>query len=141
MTRTRSAGGSNSLVTVLFVGYLLVVAWIVFWPSAEIAESSVAFLEAALRRLGAPAWVSTGVVEFGTNVLLFVPLSFLGTWLRPRWGVLRWSMVGLLASVGIELAQLLLLNDRSAEAIDLLANTLGATCGAVLARWLRPRLR
>jgi glycopeptide antibiotics resistance protein len=81
--------------------------------------------------------VTTTVVEFTANVALFVPLSCLGSLLRPRWTWSAWTAAGFGVSLAIELGQLAVLPDRSATGYDILANAIGAFLGAVLASWLR----
>jgi VanZ family protein len=86
-----------------------------------------------LRDLGAPDWVSYASVEFGANILLFVPLgAVVVLFVGPRrwwWGVLA----GFVVSAGIEIGQLLFLSHRVATVNDVVANTGGALLGAALA--------
>ena len=124
----------------LMVAYLLTVAWIVFWPSADPATASVSWMTDVLGSFGAPAWVSGAIVEFLANVALFVPLSFLGSLLIPDWRWQRWLLLGFCASAAIELGQLAVLPDRSATMVDVTANTLGALLGASLVLPLRDRV-
>jgi glycopeptide antibiotics resistance protein len=122
---------ARRVVAGLLAGYLVVVAWIVFWPSADPASSSVTWMTGVLSGLGAPGWVDATVVEFLANVVMFVPLTFLGSLLRPGWW--GWVLVGFAATSGIELVQMVVLSDRSATGFDVAANTLGALIGASLA--------
>lgn len=118
--------------------YAVVLVFIVWWPTSQIASSSVIHIWFFLRDLGAPGWVTPRKIEFGTNILLFMPLSFLGATFRPRWGFGTWLLVGFLGTSAIELTQLLVLTARSATIYDVLANTLGTVAGyaAVVAwRW------
>jgi glycopeptide antibiotics resistance protein len=67
-----------------------------------------------------------------SNVVMFVPL---GALLELLLGVRRWWLVLALAaafSSAVELVQLLWLPDRTASVVDVLANTIGAGCGAAL---------
>jgi hypothetical protein len=125
----------------LLVAYLAVVGVIVLWPTSEVASESVSWLWSGARRLGAPAAVTPTVVEFATNVLLFVPLGFLGSWLIGQWRWPMWLLVGYLASSAIELAQLFFLPARSTALVDVAANTLGAVLGYTLACGARRGLR
>lgn len=122
----------------LLVVYLAVVAFVVFWPSAAIASSSVAWAHHLLQSIGAPRWVTPSSVEFVLNVALFVPLSFLGSRLVPRWPVRAWVALGFAASLAIELGQLAVLPGRSSTGYDVLANSLGALVGAVVAELRNP---
>jgi glycopeptide antibiotics resistance protein len=124
---------------VLMVAYLLAVAWIVFWPSAGPSSSSIVWMSDLLGSLGAPAWMSAAVVEFVANVAMFLPLSFLGSFLIPTWGWKRWLLIGFCGSAVIELAQSVVLPDRSATVLDVVANTLGALLGATLVLPVRDR--
>lgn len=126
---------------VLMAAYLLVVAAIVFWPSADVASGSVSTLWSILERLGAPEIVTPALVEFGTNVLLFVPLGFLGCFVKPRWPWTSWVAIGFAGTLFIETVQWLLLTGRSPEFPDIVANTLGALVGALLGRLTHPMLR
>lgn len=121
--------------------YVLVAGFIVFWPSSDVASESVDLLHAALLELGAPAWVSPDAIEFVTNVLLFMPLSFFGSALRPQWSWLAWGLVGLVTTIAVEGIQMLLLLDRTPEAADLVANTVGSLLGFGVAVGTRPKVR
>jgi glycopeptide antibiotics resistance protein len=131
-TRQVAAG-----LAVLYAG---AVAFTVFWPSADYASGSVNWMTDVLYGIGAPHWISGQLVEFLANILLFVPLSLLGSVLLDRWSTGFWLGIGFAASTAIELAQLVFLGDRSATVVDVLANTLGALLGAHAANALRPHL-
>ncbi|MGH3367696.1 MAG: VanZ family protein, partial [Nocardioidaceae bacterium] len=99
---------------------------------------SVGWAHDVLESIGAPRWVTPSAVEFVLNVALFVPLAFLGSTLIPRWPVRAWGALGFACSLGIELAQLVVLPGRSPNGYDILANTLGALVGAVVAELRNP---
>jgi glycopeptide antibiotics resistance protein len=117
--------------------YVAAVGFIVFWPSAHVAISSVDGMLAILQGLGAPGWVSDDMVEFAANVALFLPLGFLGPLLLSRWPVVAWAALGFSASLMIELGQLAALPARSPAWYDVAANTLGALLGALVASRFR----
>ncbi|MFB7891620.1 VanZ family protein [Microbacterium sp. NPDC056044] len=75
-------------------------------------------------------WFGTGWIEFGANILMFVPLGFLLTLLfrHPWYGV----ALALALSAAAELAQVVI-PSRQPTLRDILANTLGAALGAALA--------
>jgi VanZ family protein len=123
---------SRRLAGALTVLYVLVVAFIVFAPTADFPSASVVYIWRGLQALGAPDYVTPGAVEFGTNVLLFVPLSILGSTFRPRWRLAAWTTAGVVGTAFIELSQALLLPGRSPELQDMVANTLGAVLGYLL---------
>lgn len=76
------------------------------------------------------AVVRQGWIEFGLNVLLFVPLGFLVTGVARRWSVGLFSSVAI--SVVAELAQIML-PARLPSVRDVIANVLGALIGALIA--------
>ncbi len=84
--------------------------------------------------LGVPYWFAFRVLEFGANIVLFVPLGVL---LPLVWGSCRprvlWATVllGALFSTAIELAQLVI-PGRVTSVFDVLANTLGTALGVLL---------
>lgn len=96
-------------------------------PSAQV-DAVTAFVRERLGLRG----VRQGWVEFGGNVVMFLPLGFLSALLFrvPWWGV----VLAVALSVSAELVQVLL-PARTATPRDVLANALGALLGAGLA-WL-----
>ena len=113
------------------------------WPSGEPATATVEHVRRVVLDLGAPdGLVSGGRVEFALNALMVAPVPLLATLLWPRWTWERWTVLGFVASGGVELIQGLLLQQRSAEFVDIVANTLGVLLGAILgqrAAAMRPR--
>lgn len=116
----------------LLAVYVVLVAAIVFWPTADVASASVSRLFSLLASLGSPSWISTSVIEFALNVLLFVPLSFLGLLWRPDSSWRTWVLIGVAGTLVIETAQLVLLSGRSATVVDVVSNTVGVVIGAFL---------
>jgi glycopeptide antibiotics resistance protein len=123
----------------LYAVYLVAVAYLVWTPQPAVPSGAVTDLTSLLNHLG--LGVTTNPVEFGLNVLLFVPMSLLGSLLLPRLRVPDWVMVGFVASFVVEVVQRVLLPDRFGSTRDIVSNTLGALVGAVLAwglaRWTR----
>jgi glycopeptide antibiotics resistance protein len=73
-------------------------------------------------------------IEFLANVLMFVPLGLLvGVLFGRRFWALA-ILLGFSASACIEFAQFVLLPGRYGTVDDVIANTLGALVGALLAR-------
>lgn len=119
----------------LSVGYAVALALIAFWPTPvdraghDALQRALAWLQAH----GAPPWLTYGMVEFASNIVLFIPAGLLLVvlagarfwWLGP--------LGGLLGSGAIEVAQLVLLPARTASPRDIVANTSGAVIGTVLA--------
>ncbi len=130
------------LSRILLALYTLAVLAVVFWPTpierpiyGEI-KSAIDFAQQA----GATG-VSFNRVEFVSNIAMFLPLGALGVLAFPR---VRWWLVPVAAlamSVLVELAQLVLISERNASVLDVLANTTGALIGAVVAWGIRARVR
>ena len=74
--------------------------------------------------------MGTDQVEFGLNVLLFVPLTALAALLWPRVPTWGWILLGFATSSTLEWLQLTFLSERSSTSRDIIANTLGAAIGA-----------
>jgi VanZ family protein len=81
--------------------------------------------------------VSVVELEVLANVLLLVPLGLLLAFAAPRLALSLLLAVAALLSLGIETLQYLLLPERVATLVDVLANTGGAAIGLVLAADLR----
>ncbi len=108
------------------VVYGVALALIAFWPQ-HVDSGAGPFLR----------WVTTHFplltyqrIEFGSNVLLFVPLGVGLTLLLPR---LRYLVmpIALLTTVTIESVQALFLGGRTASVLDVIANLTGAALGQV----------
>ena len=116
-------------------GYLVVLGYLVWEPDASTPGGAVVAVAALLERGGIPGGVV--LVEVALNVALFVPLSLLGAFLLDRWRVASWLLAGLGVTVLVEAVQLAFLPGRSASLRDVLANTVGALLGLLLARLVR----
>lgn len=117
----------------LFAVYAVLMCAVLLQPQPTVAAGGVGWLDDLLQHLGAPATLTaTGRVEALVNTVLFIPPSALALLVFPR---LRWSDVvvaGFVGSLAVELIQGLILSDRSAQAIDVVANTSGALIGALV---------
>ena len=117
----------------VLAAYSLLLGAILLWPSGEPATAAVEQVRRVVLDLGAPGGViSGGRVEFALNALMVAPVPLLATLLWPRWTWERWTVLGFVASGVVELIQGLLLQQRSAEFVDIVANTLGVLIGAVI---------
>lgn len=87
---------------------------------------------AVIHRLG---WTSLDFHRFEiiANVLVFVPVGVLAFMLLPRRAWPLTLLVGPVLSLAIEGAQRIALPHRAATVTDVLANSVGATAGLVLA--------
>ncbi len=130
----------------LLIGFCIAVAVITFWPGPPDPDGQRALKVFLLRAHmnGLPLWITFGKVEFGANVVMFLPIGFFGALALAR---LRWVVVpaALLASVAIEAVQAARMPQRVGTPRDVVANALGALCGYLLAllvlRFIRRRLR
>jgi glycopeptide antibiotics resistance protein len=110
---------------------------IAFWP-VPVDRAAHGVLAAITR---AVPFLTYDVIETAANLLLFVPLGALLGLVLPR----RMPLVlgiALAATVAIELAQAVLLPERTPSLRDVLANLCGAAVGlgiALLARRSRQR--
>lgn len=143
MPSTQLPAPARRVVTVLLVGWLVILAVTLLAPSAAGPSWLVATVARIADDLGAPAAVAHPVrVEFALNVVAFAPVSLLGSllWRRLTWR--DWTAAGFVASFLVEVAQAVVLDARSATHADVVANTLGALVGAlagavVVRRWAR----
>jgi glycopeptide antibiotics resistance protein len=131
-----SASATTRRVTLwLALAYVVSLALIAFWPTPvdRSLQGSLSAVIAWLHRIGAPPWLNYAVVEFSSNVVLFIPIGLLvGAFAgRRRWWL--GIVVGFFTSCCIELGQLLFLPERYATINDVIANTLGAVIGALVA--------
>lgn len=130
---------------ILLAAYLVFLAFVLLNPSADVPTSSVAWLSEMSTRLGVPAPLAEpSRVEFVANVLILMPLSFLGSALLPRLTWRDWTAYAFVLSGSVETVQALLFPARSATFKDVVANTSGALLGAVaftLAAWAYDRFR
>lgn len=116
------------------VGWGLVVAVFLLSPVATLASGSVAWVGDLARSAGAPsAFTAPGRVEFAMNAVAFAPLTFFAHWVFPGRSWQDWTAYGFVASMGVEAVQALYLSARSAEFVDVVANTSGALLGALAA--------
>lgn len=119
--------------------YLLAVLLIVFWPTPVDRPAAGMLHESLswLHRHGLPRFVNYNFVEFSANIAMFVPMGLIASAVfKNAWlGI----VAGALGSCLIELGQAMLLPDRFASGLDVLANTLGAALGALFFVLLAPR--
>jgi hypothetical protein len=129
---------SRRTAGILMAAYAVLVALIVFWPTAAVASGSVHGIWSVLDMVGL-GWIPPSAIEFVTNTIMFMPLGYLGHTFKPRWGWRQWLVAGLAGTLTIELSQFLFLADRSAQIQDVVSNTLGAVLGYALVTRLTQR--
>lgn len=118
---------------ILLVAFCAVVAIITFWPGPPDPDGQQALREFLVRAHanGLPGWITFGKIEFGANILMFVPIGLFGALSLPRH---RWLIIpaAFAASAAIEIVQHAGLPERVGSFRDVLANGLGATVGYLL---------
>lgn len=128
------------LLIMLFLIYVLLLAWIVLWKLEPPYVGA-----GALRHVKLVPFVAVGgdgvskPVEFAANALLFVPFGLYLRLLVPAWG--RWRAVGTVAAASLllEVAQYVLAVG-STDVTDLILNTAGGLAGVGLFGLVRRRL-
>ena len=125
----------------LLAAYSLFIAAVLVAPVPTVASGVVGGAEGVLSALGLPAALTEpGRVEFVLNAAMFAPVALLAalTWPRHHWA--NWVVYGFAGSVAVEAVQALFLPERSAQFVDVVANTLGALAGALVAVRARDRV-
>jgi len=124
------------MLAAVAAAYAVALAIVLFWPSHVDGEGGFVRFDPvldALAALGVPAWASYPWVEFAANTALFVPLGVL--WAAA--GTLRLvraasaALIGAGVSIVAELGQRVLTDERTTDARDVVANTLGSALGAL----------
>lgn len=112
----------------------VVIAVITLWPGppAAYGQSWLRDFLGQAHAHGLPRWITFGKIEFASNIVLFMPVGLFGALMLPRQ---RWLIVpaAALASVAIETVQAMALPLRYATVRDVIANTVGALVGYLLA--------
>ncbi len=132
-TRAGDTGGRTPAslwgdARVWLIAYIVLLAGIAFWPVP--VDSGAGRLLRAITRVF-PV-LTYPRIEFGANILLFVPLGLLLALIlaRRRYLVLP---IALIVTVTIEGVQGVLLGARTSSVLDVIANATGACVGLVLA--------
>ena len=124
---------------VLLASYVVVVLVATLWPTPLDQGYSAAIQKVldVVHRNGVPDWFGYSKLEFTANVAMFVPLGFLAALLLPAkvWWLALFICPAL--SIAIELTQATFLAARFATATDVIANSIGAVIGILVAVILR----
>lgn len=125
-----------ALAAALLAAAFIAIAAIVFSPSPPDLDGQrrLAAWLAAVHQTWMPRWVTFELVEFASNVVMFLPLGLLGAvvFARSRRAVFAACVV---FSILVESVQWALLPARQADWRDVLANSLGAAIGVTLGAW------
>lgn len=127
--------GSRRAATLLAL-YAAVLAGIAFWP-VPVDSGAGPFLRAITR---AAPWLTYNIIEFSSNIVLFVPFGVLVSlaWPRVQGAVV---FLALVATVIIESGQGIFLASRTPSLRDVVANVLGAAIGLAIVTSLQAMKR
>lgn len=123
------------MAIVLGIIYFFALAGILFWPSPvdRPIDSALTHVIGWLHAHGLPQWfVGYRKIEFGANILLFVPFGVILTLRLPRRLWFFSVVIAAAVSGAVELAQGVFLPQRVPALSDIVANTSGAFLGALL---------
>ena len=131
---TRLDQSARRAAAALLVIVGAVVAVIVFWPGPPDpgGQSALVVFLRRQHRHGLPSWITFNVIQNLANVVMFLPVGYLGALALRRHNYLV-VIAAAMASGGIELTQLVFLPHRVASLEDVAANATGALIGLVLA--------
>ncbi len=124
----------HPVLTAITSLYLGAVAWLTLGPQpiGLVRAGGIFELLAVFQRHTATAWITYPAIEFGANVVLFVPIGMLLLLIAGR----RWwwlaILSGMLLSASIEIAQLFI-PGRVSDVRDLVSNSIGAFVGVLAA--------
>lgn len=136
------ASGVRGTAGLLLVAYTAAVAVVLLNADQELPTRVIAEAESALEARGAPGWLTAGArVQMALNALMFAPLAALASIAWPRWAWGNWVALAFIGSGSVEVFQAFALEPRSAEYVDVVANTLGALVGVVVVIPLTMSLR
>jgi VanZ family protein len=126
---------ARRITTLSLLGIVIVAGALVMFLPAPVDRALRGSLNEvldAVRAAGLPNIFRYGVLEFGGNILLFIPLGFVLALLMPRGR--RWMAPTLCVagSFAAEFAQSVLLPERHADPTDVLGNTIGGLIGTLL---------
>lgn len=132
--------GTRRLVAQTLAVYCVLLAFVLLVPYGQVPSSGAGFFADRAADLGAPDWIVEPYrFEFLANALILMPVSALGSLIWPSTTWRDWTAYAFLTAGAVECAQALLLPDRTASFVDVVANTLGGLLGAVLVAVLSRR--
>lgn len=124
------ATSRRRILTLGLVAYAAALVIVLLNPSPAVGSELIGRVARLGAQLHLPAaLVVDARIEFGLNVLAFMPLALLGSLLRPAVSLSAWTAAGFGGSLLVEAVQLAL-PERMATHADVVANTLGAALGA-----------
>ncbi len=123
----------HPVLSIATLAYLGLVGWLTLTPQLPGHQQNFIWeLALIFDRYEATQWITFDLLEFSANVALFIPFGVFFVLLlgRGRWWLA--ILLGVTTTVVIEFAQLVIPN-RVSDARDLLANSIGAVVGTLLA--------
>lgn len=123
----------HPVLSIATLAYLGLVGWLTLTPQLPGHQQNLIWqLALFFDRYEATEWITFNLLEFSANVALFIPFGIFFVLLlgRRRWWLA--ILLGVATTVTIELAQLVIPN-RVSDPRDLLANSIGAIAGTLLA--------
>jgi glycopeptide antibiotics resistance protein len=124
----------HPMLTTVTALYLAAVAWLTLGPQplGLVRAGGIFRLLAIFQRHTATSWITYPTIEFTANVAMFVPIGVFFVLLlgRRRWWAA--TLLGMLLSAAIEIAQLFV-PGRVSDVRDLVSNSLGALVGVLAA--------
>lgn len=113
--------------------YVLAVTVVLLTADPSLSTDVIDRTERLLDEQGAPAWVTWGErVQLMLNALMFAPITALASIAMPRYPWGNWVAYAFVGSGLVEVVQAFVLAPRSAQYVDVVANTLGGLIGALL---------
>ena len=123
----------HPILSAVTLGYLALVGWVTLSPQSSLQRGSLLWrILELLEPVPGTQWLTFSRLEFVANIAMFVPI---GLFLVLLLGRSRWWLAILLAvalTFAIEAAQRFIAG-RVSDPRDLLANSLGAIIGTVIA--------
>ena len=131
-------GGRRRFWPATLVAYSVFLAIVLLAPTSTAQSEGASWLADLAQAIGiAPELATQARAEFVANALILMPVSALGSMVWPATTWRDWTAWSFVLASGVELAQGLLLPDRTATMIDVIANTLGGMLGAAFVAVLR----
>jgi hypothetical protein len=121
--------------------YVVLLAVVLFSPTSHVQAGLVNDLVRVCHAVLPDSWATFARAEVLMNAVIIAPLSLLGSrvWPRLRWQ--DWTAYAFIGATFVELVQGILLPGRRASFSDIVANTIGALLGALLAALIYRRSR
>jgi len=133
----------GDVLVVLFIVYLVLLAWAVVWKLDVPYIGEAALLPRPIKLIPFVPSAEAGAsapLELLANVVLFVPFGVYLGLLAPTWPLWRWTGVLVGASFVLEATQHLL-STGSFDTTDIIVNTVGGLVGLWLLALVRRRLQ